>query len=85
VLQKIVTDNVTAHAVSVDPSTGNVVVPIKAKGIQIYALGGSSTTSGSGTPTASPSSTSKSAGAQNARIGALFGMVAAATAFAWLL
>ena len=85
VLQKIVTDNVTAHAVSVDPSTGNVVVPIKAKGIQIYALGGSSTTSGSGTPTTSPSSTSKSAGAQNARIGALFGMVAAATAFAWLL
>jgi DNA-binding beta-propeller fold protein YncE len=75
VLQKIATDNVTAHAVSVDPSTGNMVVPIKAKGVQIYSLSGASTTSGSGTPTSStPASTSKTSGAQNNRAGALFGM-----------
>jgi DNA-binding beta-propeller fold protein YncE len=86
VLQKITTDNVTAHAVSVDPSTGNVVVPVKAKGIQIYALGGASTTAGSGTPTSStPASTSKTSDAQNKRLGALLGMVAAAAALAWLL
>jgi DNA-binding beta-propeller fold protein YncE len=42
VLQKITTDSITAHAVSVDPSTGNVVVPVKAKGIQIYSLDGAS-------------------------------------------
>jgi hypothetical protein len=86
VLQKIATDNVTAHAVSVDPGTGNVVVPVKAKGIQIYALGSASTTAGSGTPTSStPASTSKSSDTQNKHLGALFGMVAAAAALAWLL
>lgn len=86
VLQKIVTDNITAHAVSVDPSTGNMVVPVKAKGIQIYSLSNGSTTTSSGTPTSSaPASTSKSSDAQNNRLGALFGMVVAAAALAWLL
>ena len=86
VLQKIATDNITAHAVSVDPSTGNMVVPVKAKGILIYSLNNTSTTSSSGTPTSSsPASVSTTSDAQNNRLGALFGMAVAASAFAWLL
>lgn len=86
VLQKIATDNATAHAVSVDPSTGNMVVPVKAKGIQIYSLGSASTTAGGATSTSStPASTSKTSDAQNNRLGAVFGMAVAAMALAWLL
>jgi DNA-binding beta-propeller fold protein YncE len=86
VLQNIVTDNVTAHAVSVDPGTGNMVVPVKAKGIQIYSLSNTSTTASSATPTSStPASTSKPLDAQNNRLGALFWMAVAAATLAWLL
>lgn len=86
VLQKIATDNVTAHAVSVDERTGNMVVPVKAKGIQIYSLSNASTTAGGATPTSStPVSTSKTSDAQNNRLGAVFGMAVAAMALAWLL
>jgi hypothetical protein len=38
-VQTIPTDNVTAHSVAVDSSTGDVAVPIRAKGINIYSLG----------------------------------------------
>lgn len=49
-VQTIATDNVTAHSVAADVNTGAVIVPIKAKGIEVFSLGGSNT-SVSATPT----------------------------------
>jgi hypothetical protein len=56
-VQKITTDNVTAHSVAVDQKSGVMVVPIKSKGIVIYDLGngGSATNSSSGNATATGS------------------------------
>ena len=56
-VQTFVTDTVLAHSVAVDSTNGNVVVPIQAKGVVVYSLGNSnsSTTSPSSTP--SPMST----------------------------
>jgi hypothetical protein len=56
-VQKITTDNVTAHSVAVDQKSGVIVVPIKSKGIVIYDLGngGSATNSSSGNATATGS------------------------------
>jgi DNA-binding beta-propeller fold protein YncE len=53
-VQTIPTDNVTAHSVAVDNSTGEMLVPISAKGILIYTLGASNATS---TSTSTPSGT----------------------------
>lgn len=60
-VQTIVTDNVTAHSVAYDPNTGDVVVPVKAKGIEIFKLAANTTTnasasgtSGGGSGSASP-------------------------------
>ena len=78
VVQKIATDNVTAHAVSVDQNTGTMVVPVKAKGILVYSLSNASSTNGGAT--ASAVSTS---GAQANHLGSLAGMLAAALAFAY--
>jgi hypothetical protein len=72
VVQKIPTDNVTAHSVAVDENTGTVVVPVKAQGILIYGLGTGSTTS-------------STSGARVNRLGSLAGVVVAALAFACLL
>jgi hypothetical protein len=63
-----------------------MVVPVQAKGIQIYSLRSASTTAGGGTPTSStPASISTTSDAQSNRLGALFGMAVAAAALAWLL
>ncbi|KAH6698108.1 hypothetical protein BKA61DRAFT_710068 [Leptodontidium sp. MPI-SDFR-AT-0119] len=85
---KITTDNVTAHAVSVDPLTGTVVVPVKAKGIMIYALSNGTTTTSTATATTSTKSTTSATGSSGAQIngiGHLFGMVVVAVSFAVLL
>lgn len=80
-VQKIPTDNVTAHAVSVDPATGNVVVPIKAKGILVYSMTANATTT---TTASSPSASSTSGAAVNYGTG-MVGMIAAALAMAFWL
>ncbi|KAL5322957.1 hypothetical protein ACEPPN_007482 [Leptodophora sp. 'Broadleaf-Isolate-01'] len=88
IVQKITTDNVTAHAVSVDPLTGTVVVPIKAKGIMIYALGNATTTTSTAIATTSTKSTTSATGSSGAQINGieyLFGIVVIAVSFATLL
>jgi hypothetical protein len=68
IVQKITTDNVTAHSVAVEAGTGTLVVPVKEKGVLVFDLttgtssaNASSTTTGSAA-TASATSTS---GVQN--------------------
>jgi hypothetical protein len=64
VVQKITTDNTTAHSVAVDDKTGSFLVPVKAKGILLYSLAGSSTSGGaSSTSSGTASSTAASSGA----------------------
>lgn len=83
VVQKIPTDNVTAHSVSVDPSTGKVVIPVKAKGILIYSLSNGSSTGGGATTTSpTPKSTS---GAGAIHTSSLASMIVAALTFVYLL
>lgn len=53
-LQTLVTDNVTAHSVAVDPATDQCVVPLKQYGIALYNL---TSSTGTLTATASVSST----------------------------
>lgn len=70
-VQTIVTDNVTAHSVTYDVNSGAMIVPVKAKGIEVFKLAASSTTngssgssgSGSGNSTGSPSASSSSSDA----------------------
>ena len=61
-VQKLTTDNATAHSVAVDQRSGVMVVPIKSKGIVMYNMeNGTSTTnssSGNATITSSGGSTS---------------------------
>jgi hypothetical protein len=52
-VQKITTDNVTAHSVAVDQNSGLMAVPIKSKGIVVYTLE-------SGTPATTSSGASAS-------------------------
>jgi hypothetical protein len=56
-VQKITTDNSTAHSVAVDQKSGVVVVPIKSKGIVVYDLenGSRAANSSSGNATATGS------------------------------
>lgn len=64
--QNIVTDNVTAQSVAVDPTTKNLIVPISNLGLVVYSLTPNSTADStsisSGTPAASPTTSSKSSG-----------------------
>lgn len=53
-VQKIPTDNVTAHSVAVDPSSGLMAVPIQAKGIVLYDLGTGAPAATSSGPSATP-------------------------------
>jgi hypothetical protein len=53
VLQKIITNNVTAHAVAVDETIGSFLMPVKAKGILRYSLTGSSTSGGASSTSSS--------------------------------
>lgn len=89
IIQKVPTDNSTAHAVAVDDTTGSFVVPVKAKGVLVYSLGGSGSASStaSGTGGAAPASTTAS-GAPPGRIinSLVLGTVLAASAlFAWAI
>jgi hypothetical protein len=59
-VQTIVTDNVTAHSVAYDPNTGDVAVPVKAKGIEIFKLAANTTTNGSASGTSGGASGSAS-------------------------
>jgi hypothetical protein len=87
VLQKITTDNITAHAVAVDETTGSFLVPVKAKGILRYSLT-SSSTSGGASPASSSGAASSTAASSDAARGQVLNIVAlfgAAFAFAILL
>lgn len=70
VVQKVATDNSTAHAVAVDEVTGAFVVPVRAKGVLVYSLGGGGNTSASGTATASggPATASASGAEKNGMV-----------------
>jgi hypothetical protein len=48
VIQKVPTDNITAHAVAVDEVTGSFIVPVKVKEVLIYLLGENTTATTSG-------------------------------------
>lgn len=65
-VQTIVTDNITAHSVAYDVNTGAMIVPVKAKGIEVFNLAAnvsmngttaSSSASGSTKPTTTSSGT----------------------------
>jgi hypothetical protein len=86
VVQKIVTDNVTAHSVAVDEKTGNMVVPVKAKGILVYSLASSNTSGGaSGTSSGSTPATVTTSGASVRGFSAVVAMAGALVAFAMML
>lgn len=55
-VQKITTDNVTAHSVAVDQKSGVMVVPIKNKGMVVYDLGGGTSTTNSSSRNATATS-----------------------------
>jgi len=59
-LQTLKTDDVTAHAVAVDPKTNKMVIPLAGKGIAIYDFvnGTSATTTTATTVTATAMTTS---------------------------
>jgi hypothetical protein len=66
IVQKIVTDNITAHSVAVEAGTGTLVVPVKAKGVEVYDLtSGTSSTNASSTATGSAAIASATSGVQN--------------------
>jgi hypothetical protein len=86
VLQRIATDNVTAHAVAVDQSTGDMVVPVKGKGVLVYSLGngtgtgtgtsaGGAGASGSGTASGGAATASTSGAGRGLRLGLSWGVV----------
>jgi WD40 repeat protein len=86
-IQTIVTDNVTAHSVAVDPKTNRMIVPLVGKGVAIFDLVnetvmGSGTPSGTAKPTASAVVTS---GATKAGLLSIVVVVAASfvVAIAW--
>jgi DNA-binding beta-propeller fold protein YncE len=66
-IQTIKTDNVTAHAVAVDPNTNKMIVPLTASGIAIFDLvngtvtATESATGATSTPTASATKTAGAA------------------------
>ena len=65
IVQKITTDNVTAHAVAVDDGTGAMVVPIQSKGVLVYDLkAGTSSANASSTTTGSAATASATSGVQ---------------------
>jgi len=87
VLQKITTDNSTAHTVAVDETTGSFLVPVKAKGILRYSLTSSSTNGGasSTSSTGAASSTAAASDAAREKVFNIVCLVRAAFAIALLL
>ncbi|KAK4553318.1 hypothetical protein LTR86_009618 [Recurvomyces mirabilis] len=84
-IQTIPTDNSTAHSVAVNSVTGDVYVPISAKGIVVYALNATTTNTSTGNatsgayPSSSASAQMTSAATSN-RAAATFGMLASLSA-----
>lgn len=61
VVQKIVTDNITAHSVGVEAGTGTVAVPVKSKGLMVYTFDEAKSTKNSSTTTTGDASSSSAA------------------------
>jgi hypothetical protein len=85
IVQKFVTDNVTAHSVAVEAGTGTMVVPVKEKGVLVYDLTtGTSTTNASSTATGSAAIASATSGVQNL-VGNVMAVLGAASLVALML
>jgi hypothetical protein len=85
IVQKIVTDNVTAHSVAVEAGTGTLVVPVKSKGVLVYDLtSGTSSTNASSTTTGSAATASATSGVQNL-VGNVVAVLGAASLAALML
>jgi hypothetical protein len=85
IIQKIVTDNVTAHSVAVEAGTGTMAVPVKSKGVLVYDLtSGTSSTNASSTTTGSAATASATSGVQNL-VGNVVAVLGAASLAALML
>ena len=85
IVQKIVTDNVTAHSVAVEAGTGTLVVPVKSKGVLVYDLtSGTSSTNASSTTTGSAATASATSGVPNL-VGNVVAVLGAASLAALML
>jgi hypothetical protein len=84
VVQKIVTDNITAHSLAVEPGTGTLAVPVKSKGLLVFELTqGASSANASSTTNGGAATASATSGGEK-----LFGSLVAvfgAAAFAALM
>lgn len=84
IVQKIATDNITAHSVAVEAGTGTLAVPVQSKGVLVYDLmSGNSSANASSTATGSAATPSMTSGVQS-----LMGNIAAvlgAASFAALM
>lgn len=81
IVQKIITDNVTAHSIGVEAGTGTIAVPVKSKGVLVYDLTqGASSANGSSTTTGSAATASATSGGQKlvGHLVALFGVASCA-------
>jgi hypothetical protein len=65
-VQKIATDNVTAHSVAVDPTSNAMIVPLTHRGIEIYNLGAAGTNSSTNSMGSGAGSNSSSSGSGSA-------------------
>jgi hypothetical protein len=85
IVQKIVTDNVTAHSVAVEAGTGTMVVPVKERGVLVFDLTTStSSANASSTTTGSAATASATSGVQNL-VGNVVAVLGAASLAAWML
>jgi len=85
IVQKIVTDNITAHSVAVEAETGTLVVPVKSKGVLVFDLAaGNSSSNASSTATGAGATASPTSGVQNL-VGNLVAVLGAASLAALML
>ena len=73
IVQSIATDNSTAHSVAVQAGTGEMLIPIKAKGIEVYTLSASSSSNSTTTSSASSGSGSTPSSSSTSNAGRLLG------------
>jgi hypothetical protein len=86
IVQKIVTDNITAHSVGVEAGTGTLAVPVKSKGVMVYDLTQStSSNNASSTTTGSTATASANSGEQNLASHLVAAFIAASCAALMLL
>ena len=85
IVQKIVTDNVTAHSVAVEAGTGTMAVPVQEKGVLVFDLTTStSSANASSTTTGSAATASATSGVQNL-VGNVVAVLGAASLVALML